>query len=67
MLVSGAEVADADIPRQFSSDDLVVTDLFEGKARVWTDFRLHPDGFGRQLVLDVGLCGNELKNLVQRM
>lgn len=51
----------------FSPDDLVVTDVAEGRARVWTDFRLHEDGFGRLLLVDRGLIGREHEPLVQRL
>ncbi|WP_395327186.1 DUF3422 domain-containing protein [Novosphingobium sp. BL-8H] len=33
----------------FDADDLVVCDVHDGHARIWSDFRLH-DGFGRMFV-----------------
>jgi len=51
----------------FVAEDLVVCDLAEGRARMWSDFRLHDDGFGRLLILDKGLQGYEAAQLVQRL
>ncbi|KRB84075.1 hypothetical protein ASE00_22450 [Sphingomonas sp. Root710] len=61
-----AETADA-IRASFSAQDVVVCDVVEGRARVWSDFRLHDDGFGRLLVVDKGLQGCEAAQLVQRL
>ena len=36
-------------------------------ARIVSDFRLNPDGFGRLLVLDRDLAGDEPAQLVQRL
>ena len=51
--------------------------LFEGNAvvaceashaaQVWTDFQIHPDGFGRFVVRDAGLYGMQAGRLVQRL
>ncbi|ROR32345.1 DUF3422 family protein [Inmirania thermothiophila] len=38
-----------------------------GAAYVWSDFRLHADGFGRILVHDRGLRGRQAGRLVQRL
>jgi uncharacterized membrane-anchored protein len=51
----------------FSADDLVISEVADGRARIWTDFRLHDDGFGRLLVADRGLTGGEHRQLVQRI
>ena len=51
----------------FAPDDLIVCDLAEGRARMWSDFRLHEDGFGRLLVADRGLEGYEAAQLIQRL
>lgn len=53
--------------RWFVADDLVVCDMEEGRARIWSDFRLHEDGFGRLLIQDKGLQGYEIAQLVQRL
>ncbi|WP_095011911.1 DUF3422 domain-containing protein [Tsuneonella mangrovi] len=51
----------------FSEPDLVVSDVRDSRARVWCDFRLHSDGFGRMLIEDRGLAGKEPVELVQRL
>jgi uncharacterized membrane-anchored protein len=51
----------------FAEDDLIVCDVADGLARVWSDFRLHADGFGRLLIVDNGLQGAEPALLVQRL
>ena len=51
----------------FVRDDLVVCDVAGGRARIWSDFRLHDDGFGRLLIVDQGLDGYEAAQLVQRI
>lgn len=62
----------AAVPRElveqfFSSDDVVCCDVFEGAARVWTDFRRAADGFGRLLIKDNGLTGGDAPRLVQQL
>lgn len=55
------------LAENFSADDLVACDVAEGRARIWSDFRLHQGGFGRLLVADRGLVGGEATQLVQRL
>lgn len=63
-----AETPDeAMIATHFVQDDLVISDVADGLARIWSDFRLHDDGFGRLLVQDKGLQGAEMAQLVQRV
>jgi len=49
----------------FAEEDLVVSEVLDGRARVWSDFRLHDDGFGRMLIEDCELVGREPVDLVQ--
>ena len=42
-------------------------DFGGGKARLWSDFDLHEDGFGRLIVADRGLLRSEPSNLLQRL
>lgn len=53
----------------FGSDRYVGSTMKEGAAAVWTDFRLHGDGFVRILVKDRGLseqqAGRLLRDLVE--
>lgn len=51
----------------FAGPDLVVCDVADGSARLYSDFRLHPDGFGRLLVVDHGLAGPEAALVIQRL
>jgi uncharacterized membrane-anchored protein len=50
----------------FIQNDLVVCDLADGAARMWADFRIHPDGFGRVLIVDKDM-GGESALVVQRL
>ncbi len=49
----------------FSETDLVCCDI--GKARIWSDFLLHGDGFGRLLVAANGVLPMDLARLVQKV
>jgi uncharacterized membrane-anchored protein len=49
----------------FSETDLVSCRI--GKVRIWSDFLLHGDGFGRLLVAANGLSPLDLGRLVQRV
>ena len=65
-----AETPQADLnslKSHFVPSDLVVCDVADAQARIWSDFRLHGDGFGRLLVVDNGLEGDEPAQLVQRI
>ena len=57
----------ASIAAHFATDDLIISDVADGQARIWGDFRLHSDGFGRLLIHDKGLQGGESSQLVQRL
>lgn len=61
------EPTDAVIHANFAFDDLIISDAAHGKARLWSDFRLHPDGFGRLLIHDRGMSGIEASQLLQRV
>ncbi|MGL6043874.1 MAG: DUF3422 family protein, partial [Sandaracinobacteroides sp.] len=49
----------------FSETDLVCCDI--GAARIWSDFLLHGDGFGRLLVAANGTAAADLGRLVQKV
>lgn len=51
----------------FSPDALVTCDVASGKARILSDFRLNDDGYGRLLIIDHGLQGDEAAQLVQNL
>lgn len=61
------EPSPATVARHFATDDLIISDIADGHARIWSDFRLHTDGFGRLLIHDKGLQGGESSQLVQRL
>ena len=56
-----------DYDRWFSSEATVICDIADGAARIVSDFRLHADGYGRLLVLDRDLAGDEPAQLVLRL
>jgi uncharacterized membrane-anchored protein len=51
----------------FNAGATVICDVADGAARILSDYRLHPDGYGRLLVLDRGMTGDEPAQLVQRL
>ncbi len=51
----------------FAPDAIIACDVADGLARIMSDFRLNPDGFGRLLVLDRGLERDEPAQLVLRL
>ena len=55
------------IARLFDYNNMVSSRVTGGKARVWTDFRLHGDGFGRIYVHDSGMTDNQAGRLIQRL
>jgi uncharacterized membrane-anchored protein len=49
-------------------DELVCADVSDGEARIWSNFQVHPDGFGRLLVQDLGLKSSaDTSRLLQRL
>lgn len=51
----------------FSTEATVICDVADGAAQVISDFRLHDDGYGRLLVLDRTLAGDEPAQLLLRL
>ncbi len=56
----------ADMRQLFGANLLVGTDS-QQFARVWTDFAIAPDGFGRVVVQDLGMQYQQAGRLVQRV
>jgi uncharacterized membrane-anchored protein len=56
----------ADMRQLFGANLLVGTDS-QNFARVWTDFAIAPDGFGRVVVQDLGMQYQQAGRLVQRV
>jgi uncharacterized membrane-anchored protein len=53
--------------RWFVRDSLCHSAVSDDAAHVWTDFRIHEDGFSRFLVVDRGLSDRRAGRLVQRL
>jgi len=65
---SDEEGADLDvISPLFSDNTLIGSEVSGGAAQVFTDFRIHADGFGRFLIYDRRLRSRQLGRLLQRM
>ena len=57
----------AGLDQWFAPDATIACDVADGLARVVSDFRLNPDGYGRLLVLDRGLEHDEPAQLILRL
>lgn len=51
----------------FDGNMLIGSTVLGGAGEVWTDFRLHADGFGRALVVDHDLSRGQTGRLLQRL
>ena len=52
----------------FDMDELVCADVSDGEARIWSNFQVYPDGFGRLLVQDQALASSaDTSRLLQRL
>ena len=51
----------------FDNNTIIGSTVLGGQARVWTDARIHADGFGRFLVKGADLNQRQLGRLVQRL
>lgn len=51
----------------FAPDAIIACEVADGLARIMSDFRINPDGFGRLLVLDRGLDRDEPAQLILRL
>jgi uncharacterized membrane-anchored protein len=58
---------DAAIASMFNARGLIVCDVAGGGARLMSDFLLHDDGYGRLLIKDLDLQGDETAQLVTRV
>lgn len=55
------------VAHRFDGNELCGASVAEGDARVYTDFRAHPDGFTRMLLLDVSMDATRTGREVQRL
>ncbi|MFV8835371.1 DUF3422 family protein [Aquisalimonas sp.] len=51
----------------FHTENVAGSEVADGAARVYTDFRLHGDGYGRILIQDRGLAPRRAGRLIQRL
>ncbi len=56
-----------DIEAQFDKGRLVSSYVFDGAARIWSDFTIKKNGSGRILIEDLGLQNDEVARLVQSL
>lgn len=53
--------------RYFASEHCISSLVAHQQAQVWTDFRKHPEGGGRMLLIDFGLSPSALARVVQQL
>lgn len=51
----------------FASEHCISSLVANQQAQIWTDFRKHPEGGGRMVLLDKGLSDSALARLVQQL
>jgi uncharacterized membrane-anchored protein len=71
-MITGVHVAVAktlpeDIGPIFDNNALIGAKVLWGAGEVWTDFRLHADGFARVVLHDLGLTAGQTGRLMQRL
>ena len=69
-LIAGAagNAPDRELLRSRFGDHVVVgSDIGGGTGRVYTDFRIHPDGFARILLVDHGFTERQAGRMMQRL
>jgi uncharacterized membrane-anchored protein len=64
---SVAERTVEQISALFDNNTVVGSAVHGGQARIWTDVRVHADGYGRYLVKDLGLNQRQLGRFAQRV
>ncbi len=68
LIGTGSPLPDAAmVSASFATEGLVTCDVAAGKARIWSDFQLQPDGTGRLLIANRGLERDEPAQLIQRL
>jgi uncharacterized membrane-anchored protein len=56
-----------ELARLFSNNTVTGSGMRGGQALVWTDFRLHDDGYSRILIRDIDMNQRQAGRLVQRL
>ena len=68
LIVQGQhQVQSAEMAHLFTADHCISSLVAGQQARIWTDFRKHPEGGGRMLLSDEGLSASALARLVQQL
>ncbi len=70
LLIVQTEPAVTHVPelsRSFTTEHCISSLVAGQQARIWTDFRKHPEGGGRILLSDAGLSASALARLVQQL
>ncbi|MEM8800348.1 MAG: DUF3422 domain-containing protein [Pseudomonadota bacterium] len=67
LALASLNIEATDIDRFFANQHPAGSIVNDGLAEVWTDFRIHQDGFGRLLINDKGLTGERAGRLIQRL
>lgn len=67
IFLAASDAAGPEPAEVFGADPLVGSRVSDGAARVWTDFRIHEDGFSRFLVQDEGLGRMQAGRVIQRL
>lgn len=67
LTVQQGEASSERLAELFDANTLIGSRVMGEAAVVWTDFRLHADGFARALVCDLGMNQRQTGRLVQRL
>ena len=67
LAVEQGELQPEDMAILFQHNPMIASRVVGGAGQVWTDFRLHADGFGRVMVRDLGLSKGQIGRVVQRL
>ena len=55
------------VTKRLTDSQLVGSTIVNGGARYWTDFDIHPDGFGRILVRNISLSPRQMGRTLRRL
>jgi uncharacterized membrane-anchored protein len=58
---------EASLKKLFGHDEMASSAVNQGKATVWSDFRIGPDGYTRMLIHDHGLAPMRMGRLTRRL
>ena len=55
------------VTKRLTDSQLVGSTIVNGGARYWTDYDIHPDGFGRILVRNISLSPRQMGRILRRL